>query len=59
MHFIFQDVGMDNTIKTFPQSSQLMLMNGLGYLHMTDERTKIRIADLFSNRDRYVINYYI
>jgi hypothetical protein len=59
MHFISQDVGVDNIIKAFPQSSQLILMNGLEYLHMTDERTKIRIADLFSNRDRCVINHYI
>lgn len=58
MRFISEDFGVD-TIKAFPESSQLMLMNGLGRLHMTDKRTKTRIADLFSNLDRCVINYYI
>jgi len=55
MHFICQDL----SIKAFPQTSQHMLINGLGNVHITDEKTKIRIADLFSNRDRCIINCYI
>jgi len=43
MHFICHDLSMD-TIKAFPQTSQHMLINGLGNLHITDEKTKIRIA---------------